>query len=145
MPPRKSVKLAAAKVAMSDRDILKPQSSRTSTHPVDDRPPPSSLIPDIGETNDSLSVFINAVARALIDGHIDEKKADSLTAMHRTALANIKDKAQKQEDRELDEMLRRAEAVEAAGLQREADDRRHVTRGAATNPKADAKGDDGDE
>lgn len=138
MPPRK-------KLNASDQDVLRPRSTSSSTGPVDDRPPPNRLIPDIGETNESLSAFINAVARALIDGDIDEKKADSLTAMHRTALQNIKDRAQKQEDRELDEMLRRAEAVEAAGLQREADDRRHVTRGAATDSEADAEGDDGDE
>jgi hypothetical protein len=129
-------------ISTSDRDILRP---RKEPAVAEDRPPPNRLIPDIGDTVESLAAFINAVARALIDGDIDEKKADSLTAMHRTALQNIKARDAKQEDRELDEMLRRAEAVEAAGLQREADDRRHVTRGAVPTPDADAERGDGDE
>lgn len=140
MPPRKP------KISTSDRDILKPRPRHDSTAPVDDRPPPSGLIPDLGDTSESLAAFIKAVARALIDGDIDEKKADSLTAMHRTALSALKHRDQKQEDAELDEMIRRAEAVESAGLQREADDRRHVTRRSAEDATtADAEEGDGDE
>jgi hypothetical protein len=137
LPPRKP------KISTSDRDILRMKPRQDTTY---EGPPPRSSIPPLGSTPEDVIAYMNAITLAVLDGEIDEKKGDTLTAMARTALNAIKHRDMKVEDRELDEMLRRAEAVEAAGLRREADDRRHVTRGSAEpDPEADAEGDDGDE
>ena len=124
-------------ISTSDRDILRPRKARP-TESEDDAPPLRSDIPPLGETPESIIAFMNAIATACANNLLDEKRGDTLTAMARTALNAVKHRDTKVEDRELDEMLRRAEAVEAAGLQREADDRRHVIRGSVDADAADA-------
>lgn len=134
MPPRKP------KISTSDRDILRMKPRADSTY---EGPPPRSSIPPLGDTPEHVIAYMNAITLAVLDGEIDEKKGDTLTAMARTALNAIKHRDAKQEDRELEELVRRAEQVTDAGAQHEANDRHHVSR--AIEPAADADGDDGDD
>jgi hypothetical protein len=133
-------------ISMSDRDVLRlgSKSRADATAPVgDDRPPPRSHIPPLGGTPESIIAFMNAITLACLDGELDEKKGDTLTAMARTALNAVKHRDAKQEDRELEELVRRAEEVNDAGEKHEAADRHHVSK--AIDPEADADEDDGDD
>jgi len=87
---------------------------------------PSLKVPAIGSSEDSVRRYLAAVAKALAEGDLDPRYADSMIAAAKGALAAIRDKHKRDEVEELKKLLKAAEAVNRAGIAHEAAERSHA-------------------
>ena len=115
------------KVSASDRDILR---SRTSTAPVADVDDDELEVDDLGNSEESIIKAMNGVFRDLSRGRIQKDSADPMISAARVTLNAVKSRDAKQKIAMLEQLLRDAQAVANAGLQRQAEDRLHTRRDA---------------
>lgn len=80
-------------------------------------------LPEIGETEDSIRVYLAAVASAIANRKLDPRTADSLIRAGTGSLSAMKQKHQRLEMEELQELLKDARAVVQAGKAHEVADR----------------------
>jgi hypothetical protein len=125
-------------ISTSDREVLRGKPGPRAKSPEPEEAPPHGRIPELGYSEGSVLVFMNACSKALMDGAIDEKRNESLQGNARVALNAIKSRDDKAKIANLEQMLKDAQRVANDGLKREAEDRHHVTRTAETGPAADA-------
>lgn len=71
---------------------------------------------EIGDTEEAVGLYVNAVAHGVATGGLDPRVADTLKDLARTKLSAIRQKAERQKVDDLWEILRRAEALAAEGI-----------------------------
>lgn len=88
------------------------------------KPPPADLVlPELDGTEDSVMRFNAAIAVAVAGNRLDPRWADSLLKSSAGHLAAIKQKQNRASEREVKEMLERAEQLVRDGIAREVADR----------------------
>jgi hypothetical protein len=84
-------------------------------------------LPEMGETEDSIRVYLAAVAVGVAKRQLDPRTADSLIRAGTGALSAMKQKNQRLEMYELQKMLDEAKAVVKAGKAHEVADRQQLS------------------
>ena len=84
-------------------------------------------LPSMGHTERSHRRFLEALKQALCNGQVDVRVAEALTSMAKASLASVTAQLKRSENEELEKMLKRAEAVNAAGEAHETADRHHAS------------------
>lgn len=86
----------------------------------------TAILPDaIGESEEEIGAYVNAVALGVVTGGVEARIADTLKDLARTKLAAIRQKSERQKVDDLWEILKRAEALAAEGISYEEAVRQH--------------------
>lgn len=80
-------------------------------------------LPELGDTEASIREYLGAVARAVADGTLNTKAADTLVTTAKASLAALKQQNAKEEIKRLQQMLKQAQELARQGKVREASDR----------------------
>lgn len=83
-------------------------------------------LPELGDTEDSVRLYLFAVAQHVAAGRLDPRVADSIVCAVKAGLKAIGDGLKRTKIAQLKALVERAEAVNRAGLAHEAADRHGV-------------------
>ena len=84
------------------------------------------VLPELGDTEDSIRAYCAAVAKAVERGQLDPRTADSIGSLAKTALSALRQKEQRTDLEELKAMYEAAKSLQLAGVEREVAERQHL-------------------
>lgn len=87
--------------------------------------PTTGELPPIGEDETQIGLFVDELAVQVAQDRVDPRVADTLKDLARTKLAAIRQRTEREKLDELQEILKRAEAVKADGMSYEEACRQH--------------------
>lgn len=83
-------------------------------------------IPDMGDTEDSVRLYLSAVAKAVAQSRMDPRTGDTMIKAANGVLTALKHRHNRTAVAELRQLLDEAKSVAKAGLAREVADRQHA-------------------